>query len=700
MSKKKYYLFFLCFLVIVIDSFSQQNDIDILKNHLINDALKLGFRSRTDRYIISDFSKAGEYLQTMKSDGSWPDVNYKDRDNNWSPLKHLDRILVITINYTKETSSLHQNSALLQGLEKSLEYWYTVNPTCENWYKNVIAKQFYFNVIGLLLQGKIDHSLHSKIVNDLTEKPSMTGSNRTLVATSTIYRGVIENNAEIINLGVSGVTDQIIVTSKEGIQPDYSFHQHGPFIYNGSYGHNFLRESIWLATMVHGTGFAYSKDQIQTLRDYYLEGTRWMLRGGLIDYNVRGRQVGRPEGSLLSGRKIIPQLDQFIIADPKYLTEYQTSKKHIETHTPQDISGNKHFWRSDYTVHHRPAYFTSLKMCSERTVGIELNMNSENKLGYWLPYGLTYIYRRGNEYQGIFSAWDWARLPGVTSPHKEHVELKKNVKHTLNTSFVGGVNDGTYGVSAMDFSKDNTTAKKAWFWFDDEWVALGAGIRSTHAATIVTGINQCHLKGEVTVDGELFAKANQTMENPLWILHDSIGYVFPGNEPVEIKAEVQRGNMKRIYGLGADTVFSPMVFSIWFDHGTKPTDESYEYIVVPGINSADMAHYTQDLPVTILSNTAKVQAVSHNNLQITGIVFHKAGEFTINTDLTVAADKPSLLLLNHRKSFLTVSDPTAELHEIKITLKHSNGKPHTETIALPTGEFAGKSVKVKIKGIK
>ncbi|MCK5467698.1 MAG: hypothetical protein KAI99_04300, partial [Cyclobacteriaceae bacterium] len=180
MSKKKYYLFFLCFLVIVIDSFSQQNDIDILKNHLINDALKLGFRSRTDRYIISDFSKAGEYLQTMKSDGSWPDVNYKDRDNNWSPLKHLDRILVITINYTKETSSLHQNSALLQGLEKSLEYWYTVNPTCENWYKNVIAKQFYFNVIGLLLQGKIDHSLHSKIVNDLTEKPSMTGSNRTL----------------------------------------------------------------------------------------------------------------------------------------------------------------------------------------------------------------------------------------------------------------------------------------------------------------------------------------------------------------------------------------------------------------------------------------------------------------------------------------------------------------------------------------
>ena len=123
----------------------------------------------------------------------------------------------------------------------------------------------------------------------------------------------------MISSGVSGVTDQIIVTAKEGIQHDYSFHQHGHFIYNGSYGHNFLRESIWLATMVHGTKFAYSETQIQTLRDYYLQGTRWMLRNGLFDYNVRGRQVGRPEGALLSAENIIPQLDQFSIADPAHL---------------------------------------------------------------------------------------------------------------------------------------------------------------------------------------------------------------------------------------------------------------------------------------------------------------------------------------------------------------------------------------------
>ena len=78
----------------------------------------------------------------------------------------------------------------------------------------------------------------------------------------------------------------------------------------------------------------------------------------------------------------------------------------------------------------------------------------------------------------------------------------------------------------MDFSKDSTKAKKAWFWFDEEWVALGAGIQSKHDAAIITGINQCHLNSEVIVDDKLFSKVQQTLNNPTWILHDSIGYIF------------------------------------------------------------------------------------------------------------------------------------------------------------------------------
>lgn len=270
MRLDQYVLIVFSFLLIRCQSNYDENNIQLLKSRLIDDVLNLGFRPRTDRYIISDFTKAGEYLESMGTEGNWHDVDYKDQDNSWDPLKHLDRVIVMTVNYADESSSLYQNPELLLGIKKSLTYWYAVKPTCENWYKNDIAKQFYFNVIGLLLEDTIDPALHKEIVNDLTDSPSMTGSNRTLVAISTIYRGVLENNPKRVAEGVKGVTDQVVVTSKEGVQPDYSFHQHGHFIYNGSYGHNFLRESIWLATMVHETGFAFSKDQIEVLRNYYL----------------------------------------------------------------------------------------------------------------------------------------------------------------------------------------------------------------------------------------------------------------------------------------------------------------------------------------------------------------------------------------------------------------------------------------------
>jgi chondroitin AC lyase len=695
MITKKFLLSTSLIFAVSLALYSQKDDIQILRDHLIKDAIQNhGFSPRTGRYIKSDFGKAGQYLGEMKPDGSWTDVDYMDRDNNWSPLVHLNKVLVMTINYASPGCSLYKDKVLLEGVERSLTYWYTVNPVCDNWYKNRIAKQFYFNVMALLLQGEINESLHSRMVNDLTEKPSMTGSNRTLVAISTFYRGVIENNPERVKLGVMGVTDQIIVTDKEGVQPDYSFHQHGHFLYNGSYGSNFLRESIWMAIIVHGTGFAYSDAQIGILRDYFLQGTRWMLRGNLFDYNVRGRGVGRDNGLLPLADIIMPQMEHFMISDREYRVSYETAKKHIANRTPQDITGNKHFWRSDYTVHHRPAYFTSLKMCSERTVGIELNMNSENKLGYWLPYGLTYIYRRGDEYTAIFPVWDWALLPGVTSPHVEITAYEKAESRTQRTSFVGGVSDGQYGVSAMDFSKQDTRAKKAWFWFDDEWVALGAGISSNYEAAVITGINQTLMNGEVMLDGKHLKKGIYKPDDPRWVWHDSIAYIFPGDEPVNIKADVQKGNIQRMYGLGKDTVYAHEVFSLWFDHGLKPSGESYQYVVVPGINSDDIARYAEKIPLTILSNTIKVQAVLHDQLEITGVVFHQAGEFEVGKDLVVNVNCPCLLML--KEGMITVSDPTTMLKEIEVTLKSGDGNVQTRLIDLPSGGFAGKSVSVEM----
>lgn len=684
------------FLILVQFAIAQSIDIKKVKQNLLYDALEnQGYRPTVERYIVSDYSKSKHYLKTMKYDGSWADVDYADRDNDWHPLHHLDRLLVMSWNYRKKGTKLFENKKLNSGIEKAIAYWYKTNPECDNWYKNRIAKQFYFNVIALLLDGEINRELHKKMVNDLTENPTMTGSNRTLLAISTFYKGVLENNAEKVKLGVSGVTDQIVVTTDEGVQPDYSFHQHGHFIYNGSYGLNFLRESSWLAQIVQGTEFAFSEKYLKILRDYYFEGTRRMLRGGLIDYNVRGRQVGRPDAMKLSAGLLIPILTHLSQADTGYADEYQQSIELIRKQLPQKTAGNKHFWRSDYTIHHRKNYSTSLKMCSERIKGIELNMNTENKLGYWLPYGLTYIYRHGIEYDSIFPVWDWARLPGVTNPYIEIEETEKGKSYTQETSFVGGVSNGKYGISAMDFSQNQTKAKKAWFWFDNEFAALGSGIKSEHDSAIVTGINQCILKEKPWINNQIFEENRSSFENPGWIFHDSIGYIFPENETVEIKAENQEGNMQRIFGLGSDSLFSKPVFSLWINHGVKPVNESYQYIVVPGKGKSFIQNYAQKIPVYTLLNTTQVQAVYHKNLQITGIVFYEKGEFEFE-GLSIEVNEPCLVLLDEKSLTVSVSEPTTKETELQLKIFKPEKYRLEKTIELPQGGCAGKSVTLNL----
>lgn len=686
-----------CFLAVFLNIhvlFAQQNDIEILRNNLVVDALEhLGFTPRTDRYIISDFDKAKEYLAEMQADGSWTDIDYDDKDNNWNPLHHLNRMLVMTINYRQPESEDYQNPALLNGLGKAIDYWYKKKPICNNWYKNDIAKQFYFNVIALLLQDKIEDKLLQNMIEDLTPAPRMTGSNRTLLSTSVFYRGVITKDVALIKAGIQGVMDPIKITTKEGVQPDFSFHQHGAFLYNGSYGFNFLRESIWLAAITHETKFSYADEQIEVLRNYYLHGMRRMIRGQILDYNVCGRRVGRPEGFQTRAIQLADQLDQLILVDPEYQKAYQQSKKSIQNNKPQPVFGNKHFWRSDYTSHQRRNYFASVRMCSERTVGMEMNMNSENKLGYWLPFGLTYMYKTGNEYLEIFPVWDWARLPGVTNPYMT-IESPKTTKVSQETAFVGGVSDGQYGISAMDFAKNETEAKKAWFWFDKEWLALGTDINSTADVPIVTGINQTLLNGPIYIEQDTYDSLAQTIKSPDFVVHDRVGYVFPYKQPIRIKAETQKGNMHRIYGLGEDRLLSKKVFSLWFDHGIKPKNEGYAYIVVPDINHKKLQKYAKNIPITIIANNKHIQAMRHEKLGLTGIIFYAGGEITLEGQGAIASDQPAILLINHKKRQISLSDPTTKLASINLVMSIGNSIKQKIKVDLPKGAYAGKSVLV------
>lgn len=677
----------------ILSTHAQGEEIDILRQRVISDVLnEQGFVSRVSRYIVPDFSKAAAYLGEMETDGNWKSVDYQDTDNDWAPLQALNKILVMTHTYSHSGYELYKDRKLLKGIVTALNYWYQVNPNCVNWYKNDIAKQMYLGVIAVLLQDHIDDKLIQKMIEDQTSEPRMTGSNRTLLSISVFYRGILEKSPKRIASGVQGVMTQVGISENEGIQIDGSFHQHGAYLYNGNYGSNFLRETIWLAAMVEGSQFAFSKNAMTILRDYYFEGTRWMIRGNRVDYNVCGRHVGRPVIMNIEGDDVISQLHYFIKADPDYTEQYANSSTLIRQRKPQDLRGNKHYWRSDYTAHHRDSYFTSVHMCSERTVGVETHVNYENLLGRNIPYGLTYIYRKGNEYKDVFTAWDWAKLPGVTCSYE--VPSEKG-KYSQEVGFVGGVSDGKYGVSAMELNLRETKAKKAWFWFDKEWVALGVGIESTNENTILTGVNQSGLNGEVVVNGEKFRESKEPLSDLSWVWHDSIAYVFPKTSgDLYLEAKEKSGSMKRIYGLGSDSIRKKEIFSLWFDHGLQPQKAKYEYIIVPGVGPEEMDGYVKEMPIEVVSNTTQVQAVHHAGLGITGIVFHEAGGIQIGEKLSLKLNDAGLVLINHNSGQITISDPTAKLESLGLTV-HS-GENHKEEleIQLPQGQNTGKSIMI------
>ena len=417
-----------------------------------------------------------------------------------------------------------------------------------------------------------------------------------------------------------------------------------------------------------------------------------MIRGGLFDYSASGREPTRPNsgkvGGYASNARNLLKLDA--VTRRGELEQLAARiEKGVTTATPA-LSGHKHFWRSDYTVHHRPEWMVSVRMTSDRLLQTEV-VNEENLLGAHLSDGVMYLYPTGGEYRNIFPVWDWSRLPGITVEHDRPL-LRINNRRKGSRSFAGGVSDGRYGVSAMDFERDGLTAKKAWFFFDNEVVCLGAGLASTNSYRVITSVNQCLAKGPVTVkraEGEAAALAGpEKIARPAWVHHAGVGYVFlDAGESVGVGASVQTGSWKRISTPQKPDAVEALVFSLWVNHGKRPQAAAYAYVVTPKeVSALDL--YARDLPLRVAVNTPQMQAVEQMRDGVMQAAFYDAGKFESGAWGTVSADVPCLLLLKRDgdKVVVTVCNPLTKGGRVAVK---ACGR-HRE-IALPEGTRAGAS---------
>lgn len=128
-------------------------------------------------------------------------------------------------------------------------------------------------------------------------------------------------------------------------------------------------------------------------------------------------------------------------------------------------------------------------------------------------------------------------------------------------------------------------AYKAWFFFDDEFVALGAGISSSDNLPVNTTLNQTLLHGTVMADNKAIASGQHMLNTVSWVLHDGLGYVFPKKADVVVSTGPRSGSWSTINALESNAPVTKDVFALWVNHGTQPANASYQYIVAPGVDS-------------------------------------------------------------------------------------------------------------------
>ncbi|MCC6123871.1 MAG: polysaccharide lyase 8 family protein [Pirellulales bacterium] len=643
-------------------------------------------------------------IESLQADGSWADIDYEDPAlSGWQPIGHVARILDMARAYRRSDSPLRGDEKLRKAMYAAYDFWNRKNPICRNWFSNQIGVprmmlQILFLLEPELLPERMNAGL--KILNRASIRA--TGQNLVWLAQITAARACLIGDAELCAKAYRAIADVICITDKEGIQPDLSFHQHGEQLYNGGYGLAFSNDCARIAGLLEGTRFAFPHEKIELLSRYVLDGQQWMFRGLQMDYSVHGRGISRAD---LTSNGMVACCEEMAKRDTPDRAKFLAFLRTLTGEDPPGAAlvGNKHFWRSDLMVHRRPAYNASVRMPSARLKRTEV-VNRENLKGDHLSDGLTYTYLRGDEYTNIFPLWDWRKLPGTTclQGDRPFAPGGRGVR-----TFVGGVSDGSYGCAACNFENDGLTARKAWFFFDREYVCLGADINCADEHEVATCVNQCLLQGEVVVRDAGGKKtipiSRQAFDGARWVHHDGVGYVFPGNQSIHLVAETRKGTWREINGFQKTDEISGDVFCLWIDHGVKPAAKSYEYVVVPGIAAAEMDRRLKRPQIEVLGNSPEMQAVRHPALGITQIAFYQPGKLATSAT-RIACDSKCLVIVREQgdKVRLAVANPKNQPLDVALELNREfrgegclwdAAKGVTRIrLALPGGDLAGSSV--------
>jgi chondroitin AC lyase len=608
----------------------------------------------------------------------------------------MDRLRRLAVAWAQPVHPLHGSTQVLSALDRGLQWWLESRPRSTNWWFNTIGPQLALLPV-LALAGPALPRTRVDAAAALLHDPSMvpraqaTGQNLVWYATQQLVRGVVIHEPEDIAHASQRLQQEIQLSTREGaVQHDYSFHQHGPQLYTGGYGLGFLMDNVELARWLRDTPWSYGIDRLMLLVNYTLWGIRPLVRGTWLDWGARGREFTRearqsrseairPAIQALSG--LVPRAPAELAQFAEYLAERRSGPPWV---------GNRHYWRSDFMVHQTEHGYLSVKCVSARTVGTESGDN-ENLLGYWLPFGTTFLLRRGDELDATLAVLDWSRLPGTTAPSRvpAFTGLLRHGEH-----FVGGVSDSTSGGMVVRVDTPYVRARKAYFLHGDLLVALGCDIHGDTDSPIATTLDQKRTATPVSLDGGVTSAASGTSARVAVAWHDGITYFGLDGERIAVARSLRRGDGRAAntgYGGGSETA---EMLLLTIDHGVRPTGAEYRFGVWLGAGRPEAARTHPR--VEVLANDADCQSIHLPEDGLRFAVMHSPGTLPLGDGLALEARAPCMLMVRRKAGFFEVhaADPTTRLTQLVVNLTRDGNRVTQQRVALPTQTAeAGRTVR-------
>ncbi|MEX2231152.1 MAG: polysaccharide lyase family 8 super-sandwich domain-containing protein [Cyclobacteriaceae bacterium] len=705
--------------VLTLSINANADDFETIKGRVVAEVMKTS---------IED-SNVEAILARMQKDGSFQDINYADlsRTAGFPHRRHTSDLVYLAKAYKTKKSKFYKSAKIKERITTSLKYWVDHDFFGDNWHDNQISTPTNLVNLMLVIGNELPKDLIDK-AQPIIGRAHMEASGARPSGDRIVIAGILAKN--LLFIGDKTGFDKIIKiiegeikfsTGKRGMQHDYSFHHRVDRVNNttsygyGKYANAFGEWSYYVAN----TKYAFSVEKINHLIDYYLEGIyKQMVYGIYTDVSVKNRSISQKTNFEPHD---VDEIEKLLISTDYRKDELEEIIKLRKGEAKPSLSFCKFYWQTEHLVFQRPDFYTTVRMFSTRNRNMEEPYNGPGKTTHHRADGTNYLMLKGDEYHNIWPVYDWQKISGTTILQKPKLHSADSIQLDGLTDFVGAVTDGLYGAVAFDFKSphDMLEAKKAWFFFDEEYVCLGTDIKSRPDLPVVTTINQALLRSEVTIVQAGAAKklspGNHVLNEVKGVYQDKVGYILPEPATVNLSNQAEKGSWADITDQKniSREIVGMDVFKLWFDHGKSPDSASYEYIVVPNVSEQELIESSKDnRGIEVISNNSDLQAVKHTKLGIGQIVFYRAGEVAISSGVKVRMDSPGMAMVKMRGDKveeLTVSDPSRTLSRVTVTLSGAY-EPKGDVIALsntdsegtlmivdlPQGVFLGKSTTVKL----